>query len=126
MMSNKKFKELKSMFADLKREESKQRGYANDWLMRYHRCYLDGSYTGEKAYLRHKKEIKKITQKRTVGEIKKSLEIFALRTFKEFLRKEGFHGVTNWELNNILTWEDLDRDLFIQTIKDNCTDLISE
>ena len=67
---------------------------SNSYLCRFHRLYLDGSYTGYDIY---KHNINRVKSLKT----DKSLEKFSFQTFCKFIRIEFFEDSTR-VTNNII------------------------
>ena len=60
---------------------------SNSYLCRFHRLYLDGSYSGYDAYKYHINRVKSL-------QTSNSLENFAFQTFCKFVRIEFFEDST--------------------------------
>ena len=96
---------------------------ANAYLCRFHRLYLDGSYTGYNTYKYHIKRVKSL-------KTDKSLEKFAFQTFCKCIKIEFFENssrVTNEIIKTFLI-EGLGEkyDILIKELVQNVADFKEE
>ena len=91
----------------------------NSYLCRFHRLYLDGSYTGYDAYKYHINRVKSL-------QTSNSIEKFAFQTFCKFVRIEFFENssrVTNEIIKTFLVEGLADKyNIIIQEITKNVID----
>ena len=90
-MKNTKMMQEKKELTEVCKEFVNSNNKANSYLCRFHRLYLDGSYTGYDTY---KYNINRVKSLKT----DKSLEKFSFQTFCKFIRIEFFENssrVTN-------------------------------
>ena len=97
----------------------------NHYIRRFYRCYLDGSYTGEWAYNKHKQQISLKKDSR------EKLEAYAMEVFARFCKSEtnllGQNNINN-DLIQATVKEVLadDYQLFVSALVEDCLDLINE
>ena len=97
-MKNTKILEEKKELMDVCKEFINSNDKSNSYLCRFHRLYLDGSYTGYDTYKYHINKIKSLRSD-------KSLEKFSFQTLCKFIRIEFFEDstrITNDIIKNIL------------------------
>lgn len=85
---------------------------ANSYLCRFHRLYLDGSYTGYDIYKYHINRVKSL---KTDNSLKK----FAFQTFCKFIRIEFFENSSRVTNNIIKTF-------LIESLADEYNNLMEE
>ena len=86
-MKNSKMLEEKKELIEVCKEFVNSNDKSNSYLCRFHRLYLDGSYTGYDTYKYHINRVKSL-------QTSKSLENFAFQTFCKFVRIEFFEDST--------------------------------
>ena len=97
-MKNTKILEEKKELMDVCKEFINSNDKSNSYLCRFHRLYLDGSFTGYDTYKYHINKIKSLRSD-------KSLEKFSFQTLCKFIRIEFFEDstrITNDIIKNIL------------------------
>lgn len=97
-MKNTKMLEEKKCLMEVCKEFVNSNDKINSYLCRFHRLYLDGSYTGYDTY---KYNVNKVKTLKTNN----SLEKFALQTLYKFIRIEFFKGsarITNGIIKTFL------------------------
>ena len=90
-MKNTKIKKKKKELMEVCKEFVNSNDKSNSYLCRFHRLYLDGSYTGYDTYKYNVNRVKSL-------KTDKSLEKFSFQTFCKFIRIEFFENssrVTN-------------------------------
>ena len=90
-MKNTKMMQEKKELMEVCKEFVNSNNKANAYLCRFHRLYLDGSYTGYDTYKYNVNRVKSL-------KTDKSLEKFSFQTFCKFIRIEFFENssrVTN-------------------------------
>ena len=121
-----KFEEIKSLMRDFTTCKDKE----NHFLMRFHRCYLDGSYgdfenekNGENLYNLHVRKFSKNLKTNTL--INEALLSFRMFLSIEFMNRKFI--ISKNKMNTILDevfLDDNDREIFIKTIVNNCKNLL--
>ena len=86
-MKNSKIMEEKKELIKVCKEFVNSNDRRNSYLCRFHRLYLDGSYTGYDTYKYHVNRVKSLKSNN-------SLEKFAYQTFCKFIRIEFFENST--------------------------------
>lgn len=86
-MNNTKILEEKKELMDVCKEFINSNDKSNSYLCRFHRLYLDGSYTGYYTYKYHINKVKSLRSD-------KSLEKFSFQTLCKFIRIEFFEDST--------------------------------
>lgn len=86
-MNNTKILEEKKELMDVCKKFINSNDKSNSYLCRFHRLYLDGSYTGYDTYKYHINKIKSLRSD-------KSLEKFSFQTLCKFIRIEFFEDST--------------------------------
>ena len=86
-MNNTKILEEKKELMDVCKEFINSNDKSNSYLCRFHRLYLDGSYTGYDTYKYHINKVKSLRSD-------KSLEKFSFQTLCKFIRIEFFEDST--------------------------------
>ena len=121
-----KFEEIKNLLRDFTTCKDKE----NHFLMRLHRCYLDGSYgdyedknNKENLYNLHVRKFSKNLKINTL--INEALLSFRMFLSIEFMNRE--FTISKNKMNTIIDevfLDDNDREIFIKTIVDNCKNLL--
>lgn len=96
-MKNTKILEEKKELINVCKEFINSNDKSNSYLCRFHRLYLDGSYTGYNTYKYHMSKIKSLKSD-------KSLEEFSFQTLCKFIRIEFFEDSTRITNNIIKTF----------------------
>ena len=86
-MNNTKMMQEKNELMEVCKEFINSNDKSNSYLCRFHRLYLDGSYSGYDTYKYH---INRVNSLKTSN----SLENFAFQTFCKFVRIEFFEDST--------------------------------
>ena len=86
-MNNTKMMQEKKELMEVCKEFVNSNDKSNSYLCRFHRLYLDGSYTGYDTYKYHINRVKSL-------QTSNSLEKFAFQTFCKFVRIEFFEDST--------------------------------
>ena len=86
-MKNSKMLEEKKELIKVCKEFVNSSDKSNSYLSRFHRLYLDGSYTGYNTYEYHVNRVKSL-------KTDNSLEKFSFQTFCKFIRIEFFENST--------------------------------
>ena len=86
-MNNTKMIQEKNELMEVCKEFVNSNDKSNSYLCRFHRLYLDGSYTGYDTYKYHINRVKSL-------QTSNSLENFAFQTFCKFVRIEFFEDST--------------------------------
>ncbi|MGL5380547.1 hypothetical protein [Clostridium sp.] len=121
-----KIEEVKEMLKTWISDTDKE----NNYMMRFHRCYLDGSYgdvnnSPDGGYKLYKLYVNKFSKNLKESTWTKE----AISTFKNFLIIEFFNRdvtLSNKEVENILVESLGDhKEAFINMLVDNCKDLLN-
>ena len=86
-MNNTKMIQEKNELMEVCKEFINSNDKSNSYLCRFHRLYLDGSYSGYDIYKYHINRVKSL-------QTSNSLEKFAFQTFCKFVRIEFFEDST--------------------------------
>ncbi|WP_291626241.1 hypothetical protein [Clostridium sp.] len=122
-MKNSKVMEEKKELIGACKEFVNSNDRRNSYLCRFHRLYLDGSYTGYDTYKYHINRVKSL-------KTNNSLEKFAFQTFCKFIRIEFFENstrITNEIIKTFLA-EGLSEkyDILIKEVVQNVADFKEE
>ena len=122
-MKNTKMMQEKKELTEVCKEFVNSNNKANAYLCRFHRLYLDGSYTGYDTYKYNVNRVKSL-------KTNNSLEKFAFQTFCKFIRIEFFENstrVTNEIIKTFLA-EGLSEkyDILIKEVVQNVKDFKEE
>ena len=111
-MKNSKMLEEKKELINVCKEFVNSNDKSNSYLCRFHRLYLDGSYTGYDTYKYNVNRVKSL-------KTDKSLEKFSFQTFCKFLRIEFFKDSARVTNNIIKTF-------LIESLADEYNNLMKE
>ena len=118
-MNNTKMMQEKKELMEVCKDFINSNDKPNSYLCRFHRLYLDGSYTGYDTYKYHINRVKSL-------KTNNSFEKFAFQTFCKFVRIEFFENssrVTNEIIKNFLMEGLADKyNIMIQEIVKNVID----
>ena len=96
-MNNTKMNQEKKELMEVCKEFVNSNNKSNSYLSRFHRLYLDGSYTGYDTYKYNVNKVKSFKSS-------ESLEKFAFQTFCKFVRIEFFEDSARVTNNIIKTF----------------------
>ena len=111
-MKNTKMMQEKKELMEVCKEFVNSNDKSNSYLCRFHRLYLDGSYTGYDTY---KYNINRVKSLKT----DKSLEKFSFQTFCKFIRIEFFE-------NSSRVTNDIIKTCLIEDLADEYNNLMEE
>ena len=111
-MNNTKMNQEKKELMEVCKEFVNSNDKRNSYLCRFHRLYLDGSYTGYDTY---KYNINRVKSLKT----DKSLEKFSFQTFCKFIRIEFFE-------NSSRVTNDIIKTCLIEDLADEYNNLMEE